>query len=123
MTFLGYQTNPYKYVTRSDLYICSSYSEGFSTAVTEALIVGTPVCTVDVSGMNELLGDSEYGLITDNNEEALYQGIKSLLDDPEKLAYYKKQAQVRGKKFSTTETVKVVEKMFLDILGKRYCGH
>lgn len=123
VTFLGYQTNPYKYVTRSDLYICSSYSEGFSTAVTEALIVGTPVCTVDVSGMNELLGDSEYGLITDNNEEALYQGIKSLLDDPEKLAYYKKQAQVRGKKFSTTETVKVVEKMFLDILGKRYCGH
>lgn len=115
VTFLGYQTNPYKYVAKSDLYVCSSYSEGFSTAVTEALIVGTPVCTVDVSGMREMLGDSEYGLVTENDEEALYQGIKSLLDDSEKLFYYKKQAQIRGKAFSTEETVRKVEKMLLSI--------
>lgn len=123
VSFLGYQTNPYKYVARSDLYICSSYSEGFSTAVTEALIVGTPVCTVDVSGMKEMLGNNEYGLITENNEQALFLGIKSLLDSPEKLAYYKKQAQIRGKIFSTKETVKAVEKLFLDIQRRSNCGH
>ena len=62
-----------------------------------------------------MLGDSEYGLITDNSEEALYQGIKSLLDDPEILSHYKKQAQIRGKSFSIKETVKVVEKMLLSV--------
>lgn len=122
VSFLGYQTNPYKYVAQSDLYVCSSYSEGFSTAVTEALIVGTPVCTVDVSGMRELLGDSEYGLVTDNSEEALYQGIKQLLDNPKKLSYYKKQAHVRGKMFSTEKTVQQVEEMVQNILGRSYCG-
>ena len=30
--FLGYQTNPYKYVAKCDLFVCSSYTEGFSTA-------------------------------------------------------------------------------------------
>lgn len=123
VSFLGYQTNPYKYVARSDLYVCSSYSEGFSTAVTEALIVGTPVCTVNVSGMRELLGDSEYGLVTANNEEALHQGIKQLLDNPNKLSYYKKQAQIRGKAFSTEKTVQQVEEMIQNILGRSYCGH
>ena len=77
VTLLGYKTNPYKYLEKSSLFVCSSLSEGFSTAVTEALIVGTPVCTVDVSGMKEILGkNNEYGLITENTEEALYQGIK-----------------------------------------------
>ena len=115
VSFLGYDTNPYKYLVHSNLFICSSISEGFSTAATEALILGVPVCTVEVSGMREMLGDSEYGLITDNSEEALYQGIKSLLDDPEILSHYKKQAQIRGKSFSIKETVKVVEKMLLSV--------
>ena len=58
VVFLGYKTNPYKYVAKCDLFVCSSYSEGFSTAVTESLIVGTPICTVDVSGMDEMLGEN-----------------------------------------------------------------
>ena len=64
VTFLGYQTNPYKYVAKCDLFVCSSFSEGFSTAATEALIVGTPVCTVEVAGMKEMLGENnEYGVV------------------------------------------------------------
>ncbi len=112
VTLHGYQTNPYKYVAAADVFICASFAEGFSTAATEALIVGTPVCTVDVSGMKELLGEhNEYGVVTENTEEALYQGIRKLLDDPSLLAHYKEQAVLRGKDFDTAKTVQVVEKM------------
>ncbi len=114
--FLGYQTNPYKYVSKCDLFICASHVEGFSTAATEALIVGTPVCTVEVSGMKEMLGEQgEWGIVTENSEEALYQGIKRLLDDPALLAYYKEKAIERGKRFSTEETVRAVEEMLLNL--------
>lgn len=76
-TFLGYRDNPYKYVKKADLYVCSSRREGFSTAVTEALIVGTPVVSTNCSGAYELLGkNNEYGIVTENNEDALYEGIK-----------------------------------------------
>ena len=112
VTLLGYDTNPYKYVAKCDLFICASHAEGFSTAATEALIVGTPVCTVEVSGMKEMLGENnEWGIVTGNDEEALYQGIKHLLDDPALLARYKEKAAQRGKRFSTENTVRAVEEM------------
>lgn len=112
VTFLGYQANPYKYVKNSDLFICSSYSEGFSTATTEALIVGTPVVSTAVSGMKEMLGENnEWGIITDNYTEALYEGIKNLLLSPELMSYYKIQAEIRGKEFQTEQTVLSVEQM------------
>lgn len=116
VTFLGYQTNPYQYLARCGLFVCASHSEGFSTAATEALIVGTPVCTVEVSGMKEMLGgNNEWGIVTENDEEDLYLGIKRLLDDPALLAHYKEKAAQRGKTFSTESTVKAVEELLLSL--------
>lgn len=111
---LGFKENPYQYVSRCDLYVCSSRREGFSTAVTEALIVGTPVVSTDCSGARELLGDNdEYGLVVENSEEGLYQGMKRMLSDPALLANYKEKAKERGGFFSRERTVKAVED-FLD---------
>ena len=115
VTFLGYQTNPYKYVANCDLFVCASMMEGFSTAATEALIVGTPVCTVEVAGMKEMLGyNNEYGIVTENDETALLKAIKDLLDSKEKLEYYKEKAIERGKFFSTEKTVAAAENMFIN---------
>ena len=113
ITLLGYRTNPYKYVKNCDLFICASLSEGFSTAATEALIVGTPVVTVEVSGMKEMLGENnEYGIVTENDEDALYEGIKKMLTTPGMLEDYAERAKERGKEFSTEKTVMAVEEMF-----------
>lgn len=119
VTLLGYQTNPYKYVAKCALFVCASFAEGFSTAATEALIVGTPVCTVEVSGMKEMLGvHNEWGVVTENSEEALYRGIRDLLDHPDMLALYKEKAIERGKMFSTENTVRAVEEMLLKLIHK-----
>lgn len=116
VTMLGYDVNPYCYVAKCDLFVCASFSEGFSTAATEALIVGTAVCTVEVSGMKEMLGDNnEYGIVTNNDEESLYEGIKSLLDNSKLLQHYQIQAMERGKSFCTEETVKAVEQLLLSL--------
>lgn len=116
VTFLGYQSNPYQYVAHCDLFVCSSLSEGFSTAATEALIVGTPVCSVEVSGMKEMLGENnEYGVVVPNDEDELYCGIKKLMDNPQLLKHYKNQATLRGACFSTPETVSAVERNLLQL--------
>lgn len=116
VTMLGYDTNPYKFISMCDLFVCSSYAEGFSTAATEALIVGTPVVTVEVSGMKEMLGEhNEYGIVTENSEEALYEGIKKMLTIPGMLEDYAKRAKERGKYFSTENTVKAVEEMLIGL--------
>ena len=110
-------TNPYKYIKSSDLYVCSSLSEGFSTSVTEALIVGTPVVTTLCSGMQEMLGENnEYGIVTENNEDALYEGIKTMLTTPGMLEDYAQKAKERGKYFNTENTTKAVESMLEELL-------
>ena len=109
---LGYDTNPYKYLNACDLFVCSSEAEGFSTVVTESLIVGTPVVTTRCSGMEEQLGyNNEYGIVTDNNEQALYEGIKEMLTKEGCLEYYADKALERGKSFNKSITVKAVEDM------------
>lgn len=111
VTLLGYSTNPYKYVARCDLFVCASFKEGFSTAAVEALIVGTPVCTVEVSGMREMLADGEYGMIVDNDEDSLERALRTLATDRALLEHYRERAAVRGASFSTENTVRAVEEM------------
>ena len=118
-TFLGFQENPYPYVANADLFVCSSRREGFSTAVTEALVLGVPVVSTNCSGAFELLGDNdEYGIVVNQNEEALLAGIKRLLDDPKLLAHYRRQAEIRGKAFRTENTVRAVEEMLTELTGQ-----
>ena len=63
--------------------------------------------------MKEMLGENnEYGIVTENNEDALYEAIKKMLTTPGMLEVYAKRAKERGKEFSTEKTVKAVEEMF-----------
>lgn len=118
VTFVGFKSNPYKYVKNADLYVCSSRREGFSTAVTESLIVGIPVVSTNCSGAYELLGsNNEYGIVTENEENALYEGIKEMLSGDKGLDFYRQKAIERGAKFDTKQTVKAVEDMLLEVWG------
>src|SRR5690606_31133900 len=80
---VGYDSNPYKYITRSDFVICSSKFEAYSTVITEALILATPVITTECSGMQELIGETNAGIITENSRNDLYLGLKKILNNQE----------------------------------------
>ena len=110
---LGFHTNPYKYLRQGDLFVCSSLSEGYSTAVTEALILGLPIITTDCSGMAELLQNGECGVITENDEAALYEGLKRLLADKSLLEHYRHKAIERGKEFSIEHLMKPIETILM----------
>lgn len=87
--------------------------------VTEALILGKPVVTTPCSGMDELLGDSEYGLITGEGAEGLYAGLKAMLDSPEGRARYAQAAKHRGQDFSKKQTVRKNEAFFIRELEQK----
>ena len=93
--FLGQQENPYKYIYNADMYLCSSYSEGFSMVMMEAVILAKPQISTDVSGAREMLGDSEYGLVVENSEEGIYEGMKKILSDKKLFEHYVKKAEER----------------------------
>lgn len=109
---LGFKNNPYPYMKNADLFVCSSKAEGFSTVATEALILGVPIVTTDCSGMHELLGDSEYGIITENSVDGLYNGLKTILSNPEIYKRYKEKAEIRGKTFSMENAINEIQNIF-----------
>lgn len=109
---MEYQSNPYKHMAAADAFICSSYAEGYSTTVTESIILGVPIITTDCSGMREIFGPNKCGIICKNNDEALYTAIKKVLDEPDLLKEYQKEAQLRSSYFSKDSLVKEVESFF-----------
>lgn len=112
----GFVDNPYPYMKEADLLVCSSNYEGYSTFMTEGVILGRPIVTTDVSGMRELLGDSEYGLIVDNDDEAFYRGMKQMLEAPDLMKQYADKANKRGLDFCTEHLTDNSEQFFLDLL-------
>ena len=110
---LGYKDNPYKYIAKSDLYVCSSYVEALSTTASEAVILGIPVVTTRCSGMKEIFGETEYGLITDITDDGLYEGMKKILSDKEQYDHYQKKVIERHRFFDESIRLQEIEKLFI----------
>lgn len=115
VTLSGFKSNPYPYIKKADLLVCSSDYEGFSSFVAEGLILGKAIVTTKCNGMKELLGKSEYGIITEVNVKALSGGIKKLLSDNSLKEEYERNALERGKNFSIEASVKETEDFFIFI--------
>lgn len=114
----GFIENPYPFMHEVDLLTCSSIFEGFSTFMTEGVILGKPIVTTDVSGMRELLGESEYGLIVENDDKAFYRGLKQMLSDKKLREHYRDRVLHRGTKFSSTALTQDTEAYFEKLMQK-----
>lgn len=79
----GVTENPYKYMRACDLFVLPSGWEGFPTVTVEAKILGCPVLATDVAGIREQLTHGKNGWIVDNSEDAIYEGLKYLLENPD----------------------------------------
>ena len=81
---LGTQMNPYPYIKNCDIYVQTSFSEGWCLTVQEARILQKPIVSTPLPVMHEQIMSGENGLIAkDSTPEALAESIKLLLDNPE----------------------------------------
>lgn len=108
---LGFQENPYKYMDKCDVFVCSSYAEGFSTAATESLILGKPIFTTKCAGMQELFGDEKCGEIVPNTDDALYEMLENLLSGKWKAADYTGAVARRSLDFDIQKRMQEIEKI------------
>lgn len=115
---LGYKENPYPYLNGSDIYVCSSYSEGYNTAIIEALVLGKAVVSTDCMKEKDLLGESEFGIVTDNSEDGLYSGLKQMIQ-PSILKEYSSRAKGRGVIFGVDNSMKEVFSLINGLLTDR----
>lgn len=110
---LGYQENPYKILAKSDLYICCSHFEGFSTTTTEALILNIPIVTTNCAGMKDLLDNGKCGIIVDDSDEDLLEGIKKVINDIELVKKIKQNQIIKKEKLilENIDNIKIIENL------------
>lgn len=108
----GAQENPYPYLAQADGYVCSSIYEGLSTTTIEALILGKACVVTDCTGMRDILGDSEYGLVVPIDAKALADGMERLLTDDALRGHYEQMATVRAEEYAPERCMEEIEKLF-----------
>ncbi|MTC78876.1 glycosyltransferase [Providencia sp. wls1916] len=83
--FLGFQSNPYPYISNAKLLLLTSDSEGLPTVIIESLILGIPVISTDCpTGPREILEPwKEESLvnISNNKEEYIVEQLASKMKD------------------------------------------
>lgn len=78
---LGTKTNPYPYMRACDIYVQPSYTEGYSTTICEAGMLGKAIVgTKPSGGIYEQITHGEDGLIVDATVDGLIDGIRSLIE-------------------------------------------
>lgn len=84
VTLLGYQDNPYPYIQNAKALILTSDAEGLPRVLIEALLLHTPVISVDCpSGPKEILtGELSEFLVGQEDEAGLAQAIARMEASP-----------------------------------------
>ena len=93
--------------------LCASYYEGFALNVCEAVIIGTPVLSTQCTGPCEILDNGKYGMITENSEQGLYEGLKKLYYTPDLLEEYRQKTAKRIDFFNDEAIIKQITGLFI----------
>lgn len=112
--WLGNQSNVEKLYSGFDISSSSSFGEGFSNSIAEAMSCGIPCVVTDV-------GDSayivyKYGIVVEsNNVESLYDGLKIMIQSDYKELGILSRKRIE-ENFSTEKMVSRTENLIIEIL-------
>jgi glycosyltransferase involved in cell wall biosynthesis len=102
----GYESNPYRYMAKADLFVLASAWEGCPIALQEAMAAGAAVVVTDApGGMKDVVESGKYGrMVPTGDPDALATEILYLLDRPELIQHYRSQSQQRATDFHYLHT-------------------
>jgi len=98
--FIGFTENPYKFIRKANVFLMTSKSEALPTAMLEAMVLGKPVITTNVTGSREIVGMGKFGLLTDENAVSLSKVMRDLIENKNLYYHFKEQSLLRATDFT-----------------------
>jgi glycosyltransferase involved in cell wall biosynthesis len=103
ITVLGPRNNPLPYVALMDMFFLPSRYEGKPMAVTEAQMLGVPALVTAYASAEEQIENGIDGIILENTDDAVYAGLKKIIDGKNKINVMKQKAYNRD--YSNKEVI------------------
>lgn len=105
VTLVGFVKSPYDIMSKADLFVLPSLTEGYPLVLCEALCLGLPVVATNVAGSSELIDNDKYGLLTEHDDESIYQVVKNVIEDDTLREYYHQRALERAGIFDVSSVM------------------
>ena len=92
---VGFQNDVRPYFAISDCLVFPSYREGFPNVVMQAGAMGLPSIVTDINGCNEIILDTQNGLIIPPKQaRAIQEAMKKIYEEKELYQKLKKSARI-----------------------------
>lgn len=91
--FIDFKDNVEDYILSSDYVFVPSYSESFCLVLSESICLGKVCISTSNGGGNEILKDGECGLIVENSDDGIREGIIRILSGENLNAIYENNIQ------------------------------
>ncbi len=105
-------------LSRADLFVYLSRSEGLGSGVLLAMSAGVAVIASRVGGLPELVEHGACGLLTENNPEAVAGAIRRLAGDAELRAAFGRQGRQRAReRFSLERMITATMEVYREVLS------
>lgn len=109
--FKGFQSNPYPYMRSADVFLLTSETEGYPLVICEALSLGKPIVSTEVTGTDELLSN-DVGLLCNHNTCELADAIEKLYCTPSLRDSYSKKSHLKSLDFAVTNVMNRIYSVF-----------
>lgn len=108
----GSVSNTEDYYAVSDLYVQCSHREGLPLSVLEAMAAGLPIVSTAVGGLADVVRENGT-LVPDRDEDALYEAIEAVYEQPQEVTDAMCQASKRiVRAYSSEEMARAYEKLY-----------
>jgi len=106
---VGFQQNPYKWISKCDLFVFSSIYEGLPTVLIEAMALHIPIISTYCTGAEEILSDGDYGELSNHDIVVFSNKIKHYLFNSDKQKF---DTHIRLNNFKLNKQIKQIERLF-----------
>jgi glycosyltransferase involved in cell wall biosynthesis len=112
---LGFTRNPYDVLRGADLFVSTSWVEGFGNSIWEAMACGVPVVATEAgSTIRSLVRDRIDGMISNDTIPALARDMATLMRDDQKRKAMAERAREVVDRFSLEESLSAWDKLLHD---------
>ncbi len=112
--FVGFQSNPYAWISKSDILVLSSDFEGLPNVLLEAMACGVPVVSTDcLTGPSEIITNGKNGILVPvSDEKELTEAVLTLLKDEGLRRRFSIEGRKRAEDFRVEKIIPQYEKLF-----------